>query len=78
MKKFIKKEWFKIIIIILLTIGVLFYCWGIYKEQKYYSDKQKCIEVCFYENTGKSSEKIEVCEKICSYKFSRTKVLEEK
>lgn len=46
MNKFIKKNWFKIGIIIFLLIAVYFFSWDIWQKQKYYNlqDKIKSCE----------------------------------
>ena len=78
MKEQLKKNWFKIVIAIVLVIGISFFCWEIYNEQKYYSDKHLCIEKCYhsFDDKLKYSEKAEACEKVCSYEFSRIKILD--
>ena len=67
-----------IFITLAIIIGIGFHCWGIYKEQRYYSQKQDCIEKCVRESKDiiqNYSDRLKVCNEACDYEFIRSKII---
>ena len=67
-----------ILITVAIIVGTVFYCWEIWKEQKYYLQKQECIEKCCSTNKNiiqDSSDRLKTCKELCNYDFIQSKII---